>query len=53
MVYAWLKSPMAINIYNQVSQFGFFIILGFIWYGGFSRTIGPIVSAVFSLLRLP
>jgi Zn-dependent protease len=52
MVYAWLKSPAAINIYNQVSQFGFFIILGFIWYGGFDKTIGPIVSSVFSLLRL-
>ncbi len=53
MVYAWLKSPSAINIYNQVSQFGLFILLGFIWYGGFDKTIGPVVKATFSLLRLP
>ena len=53
MVYAWLKSPYAINIYNEISRFGLIILLVFLWRGGFVRIVHPVVSALFSLLRLP
>jgi hypothetical protein len=34
MVYASLKSPEAINMYRNFSQFGKLILIGFILFGG-------------------
>jgi Zn-dependent protease len=52
MVYAWLKSQNAINLYNEFSQFGLIILLAFMWYGGFSKYVDPIINAILSLLRI-
>jgi Zn-dependent protease len=53
MVYAWLKSQYAINIYNEISKFGLIILLVIMWKWGFGRIIDPVLNALFSLLRLP
>ena len=53
MVYARLKSPEAINVYNNFSQFGLLILIGFLFFGGFQRVILPLVGKLYFLLRLP
>ena len=53
IVYAGLKSPVAINVYHQVSHFGIFIVLGLVYFGGFSLVIEPLIGFFFNLLRLP
>jgi len=53
MVYARLKSPEAINLYRNFSRYGMFILIGFIFLGGFDRVILPLVALFFSLLGLP
>jgi len=52
MVYAQLKSPKAVNAYNKFAQYGMFILIGFLVFGGF-RLIFPIVGLLYALLRLP
>jgi Zn-dependent protease len=53
MVFARLKSPESIHAYRQVSQFGMFILIGFLLLGGFERIIWPVVELLYTLLRLP
>ncbi len=53
MVYAKLKSPESIQAYRQVSQFGLFILIGFLAFGGFDRIILPVVGLLYALLGLP
>ncbi|MBW7989366.1 MAG: site-2 protease family protein [Planctomycetes bacterium] len=53
MVYAQLKSPQAVNMYQKFSRFGMFILIGFIFLGGFERVILPLVALFYSLLGLP
>ena len=53
MVHAVLKSPKAINAYRQVGQFGIFLLIGFLFLGGFERIILPVVGLLYGLLRLP
>ncbi len=52
MVYAWLKSQYAINIYNAISRFGLIILLVIMWKFGLGIIINPVINALFSLLRL-
>lgn len=53
MVYAQLKSSQAVNMYRNFSRFGMFILIGFIFLGGFERVILPLVALFYSLLGLP
>ena len=53
MVYAGLKSPETINMYNNFSRFGLLILIGFLFFGGFERVILPLVGKLYFLLRLP
>ncbi|MHC4725589.1 MAG: site-2 protease family protein [Planctomycetota bacterium] len=53
MVYAKLQSPEAINMYRNFSRFGMFILIGFLFLGGFERIILPLVALFYSLLGLP
>lgn len=53
MVFARLKSPESIRAYRQVSQFGLFILIGFLVLGGFERIILPVVGLLYTLLGLP
>lgn len=53
MVFARMKSPHAINLYRNISRFSIFILIAFIWFGGFSIIIWPLVGFLYSLLRLP
>ena len=53
IVYAGLKSPKAIKVYNQFSHFGIFIVLGLAYFGGFSLVAEPLIGFFFNLLRLP
>ncbi len=53
MVYASLQSPEAINMYRNFSRYGMFILLGFIFLGGFERVVLPLVDLFFSILGLP
>ena len=53
MVYASLQSPEAINMYRNFSRYGMFILLGFIFLGGFERVVLPLVDRFFSILGLP
>ena len=52
MVYARLKTPRAINAYNKFAQYGMFVLIGFLVFGGF-RLIFPIVGLLYTLLQLP
>jgi Zn-dependent protease len=52
MVYAQLKSPQAIDVYNRFAQYGMFILIGFLLLGGF-RLILPVVGMLYALLGLP
>ncbi len=53
MVYAGLKSPEAIAAYKYFAQFGIFILLGLLWFGGFERIVLPVVAKLYVLLGLP
>lgn len=53
MVYAKLKSPEAVNMYRNFSRFGMFILIGFLFLGGFQIVILPLVALFYSLLGLP
>ena len=53
MVYARLKSPEAIEMYRNFSRYGMFILIGFLFLGGFERIILPLVARFYSLLGLP
>jgi Zn-dependent protease len=53
MVYASLKSPEAINMYNNFSRFGLLILLAFLFLGGFQFIILPVVGVLYYLLGLP
>ncbi len=53
IVYAGLKSPKAVKVYNQVSHFGIFIVLGLVYFGGFRMVVEPLIGFFFNLLRLP
>jgi Zn-dependent protease len=53
MVYARLKSPEAIEMYRNFSRYGMFILIGFLFLGGFDKIFMPLVALLFSLLGLP
>jgi Zn-dependent protease len=53
MVYASLQSPEAIAAYKYFAQFGIFILLGLLWFGGFERIVLPVVARLYALLGLP
>jgi Zn-dependent protease len=53
MVYASLRSPAAISTYRYFSQFGMFVLIGFLLLGGFDRVIWPLVTRLYDLLGLP
>ncbi len=53
MVYAGLKSPETIKMYNNFSRFGLLILIGFLFFGGLERVILPLVGKLYFLLRLP
>lgn len=53
MVYASLKSQAAAKAYNNFASFGLFILIFFLFLGGFQHIILPVVGMLFSLLRLP
>jgi len=53
MVYASLKSPEAISMYRNFSQFGMLILIGFIFFGGFQLIVSPFIRLFFKLFRLP
>ena len=53
MVYARLKSPQAIEMYRNFSRYGMFILIGFLFLGGFDKIIMPLVALFFTLLGLP
>jgi Zn-dependent protease len=52
MIYARLKSPEAINAYNNFARHGIFILIGFLVFGGF-RLILPAIGLFYFLLGLP
>jgi len=52
MVYAQLKTPEAVNVYNKFAQYGMFVLIGFLVLGGF-RLIFPIVGLLYAFLQLP
>ena len=53
LVYARLKSPQAINTYNNFARYGIFLLVAFLLLGGFQRIILPIVALFYALLGLP
>jgi Zn-dependent protease len=53
MVFASLKSPEAISIYRSFSQYGMFILIGFLFFGGFRLIISPFIRLFFNLFGLP
>ena len=53
MVYASLQSPETIRAYGQFAKFGVFILIGFLYLGGFGKIVWPIVERLYVLLRLP
>lgn len=52
MVYACLKSPVAIKAYMHYARFGMIIFIGFLVFGGF-KLILFVVEVVYNLLKLP
>jgi len=44
MVYASLESPEAIAAYKYFAQFGIFIVVGLLWFGGFERIVLPMTA---------
>jgi len=53
MVYASLRSPQAIAAYKYFAQFGIFILMGLLWFGGLERIVLPVVARLYVLLELP
>jgi len=53
IVYAGLRSPKAITVYNHVSHFGIFIVIGLVYFGGFRLVVEPVIRFFFNLLRMP
>jgi Zn-dependent protease len=52
VVYATLKSPQAVNAYRNFSQFGIFILIGLLFFGGIDLIINPMLDFFFKLFRL-
>ena len=53
VVFANLKSPAAIKIYSSIAPYGIFILVGFIYFIGFSFIMEPLAKLFFKLFRLP
>ena len=53
MVYAQLRSEQAINAYRKFSQYGLFILIAFLFLGGFRILVWPVVGLLYTLLALP
>jgi len=53
MVYAGLRSPEAIAAYKYFAQFGIFVLMGLLWFGGFERIVWPVAKRFYLLLELP
>lgn len=53
LVYALLKSPRAMNLYNRFARYGIIIFIAFLLLGGFRLTILPLAVVVYFLLGLP
>ena len=53
MVYAQLKSPEAVRMYQNFTRYGMFVLIGFLFLGGFDKIIMPLVALFFTLLGLP
>ncbi len=52
VVYASIKSQRALNAYNYISQFGIFILIGLLYWGGVAMIITPMVNFFFRLFNL-
>ncbi len=53
LVYALLKSPRAVNVYNRFARYGIIIFIAFLLLGGFQTVILPLVVLLYALLGLP
>jgi len=53
LVYALLKSPRAVNMYNRFARYGIIIFIAFLLLGGFQIIILPLVAVLYFLLGLP
>ena len=53
MVYASLRSPEAIAAYKHFAQFGIFILMGLLLFGGLERIVLPVFTKLCILLGLP
>lgn len=53
LVYALLKSPRAVNVYNRFARYGIIIFIAFLLLGGFRIIILPLAAVVYFLLGLP
>ncbi len=53
MVYARLQSPEAIRMYQNFAQYGMFILIAFLFLGGFRLIVFPFISLFFTLFGLP
>ena len=53
MVYARLRSEQAIAAYRKFSQYGLFILIAFLFLGGFAILVWPVVGLLYTLLGLP
>jgi len=53
LVYALLKSPRAVNMYNRFARYGIIIFIAFLLLGGFRIIILPLAAVVYFLLGLP
>ncbi len=50
---ATLTSPEAIAVYRNFSQYGMWILISFLFLGGFKIIIRPVVAVLFTVLGLP
>jgi Zn-dependent protease len=53
MVYAKLQSPEAIEAYSNFSRYGMFVLIAFLFLGGFTRFVLPFVAVFFDMFGLP
>ena len=53
LVYALLKSPRAVYVYNRFARYGIFIFIAFLLLGGFQIIILPLAALLYYLLGLP
>lgn len=53
MVYAKLQSPEAIRMYRNFAQYGMFILIVFLFLGGFRYIVSPFIRIFFDVFRLP